>query len=62
MSSAILETRALTKTFGGLTAVDKVDLSVEAGKITSIIGPNGAGKTTLFNLVAGVYLPTSGDI
>ena len=62
MSSSILETKGLCKAFGGLTAVDKVDLSVETGKITSVIGPNGAGKTTLFNLIAGVYMPTSGEI
>lgn len=62
MSNSVLETRTLTKAFGGLTAVDMVDLSVENGKITSIIGPNGAGKTTLFNLIAGVYLPSSGEI
>ena len=62
MSSSILEAKGLTKAFGGLTAVDKVDLSVEAGRITSVIGPNGAGKTTLFNLIAGVYAPTNGEI
>ncbi len=62
MSGPILEIKGLCKAFGGLTAVDKIDLSVEAGKITSVIGPNGAGKTTLFNLIAGVYIPTSGEI
>ena len=62
MTQAILETRSLCKAFGGLIAVDKVDLSIDVGKITAIIGPNGAGKTTLFNLVAGVYRPTSGEI
>ena len=62
MTHPLLETRAVTKAFGGLTAVDKVNLSVESGKITSVIGPNGAGKTTLFNLIAGVYIPTSGEI
>jgi len=62
MSNPILETKGLAKAFGGLTAVDKVNLSVDAGKITSVIGPNGAGKTTLFNLIAGVYMPSSGGI
>jgi branched-chain amino acid transport system ATP-binding protein len=58
----ILEVKGLTKRFGGLVAVDKVDLSVEPGEIFAMIGPNGAGKTTLFNLVAGLYKPTSGQI
>jgi branched-chain amino acid transport system ATP-binding protein len=62
VSGPILEIKGLKKTFGGLTAVDGVDLSVESSRITSVIGPNGAGKTTLFNLIAGVYLPTSGEI
>jgi branched-chain amino acid transport system ATP-binding protein len=62
MSQPILETKNLSKTFGGLIAVDNVDLSIETGKITAIIGPNGAGKTTMFNLIAGVYRPTSGEI
>lgn len=60
--SVILETKSLTKAFGGLVALDKVDLSLQAGKITAIIGPNGAGKTTLFNLIAGVYPVSSGEI
>jgi len=58
----ILETRGLTKRFGGLVAVNSVDLSVEQGEIFAMIGPNGAGKTTVFNLVAGLYKPTSGQI
>ncbi len=62
MSQPILETRNLSKAFGGLIAVDKVDLAIDAGRITAIIGPNGAGKTTLFNLIAGVYQQTSGEI
>lgn len=60
--SAILEVRHLTKRFGGLTAVDNVTLSFYPGKLQSIIGPNGAGKTTLFNLLTGMFPPTSGQI
>ena len=60
--SVILETRNLTKAFGGLVALDKVDLSIESGKITAVIGPNGAGKTTLFNLITGVYPVSGGEI
>ena len=62
MSEVILEIRGLTKVFGGLVALDKVDLSTEAGKISAIIGPNGAGKTTLFNLITGVYPASEGEI
>ncbi|MER3352526.1 MAG: ABC transporter ATP-binding protein [Hoeflea sp. D1-CHI-28] len=59
---ALLEIRGLTKRFGGLVAVNNVDLSIERGEIRGIIGPNGAGKTTLFNLVSGALSPTSGTI
>ena len=58
----LLETRGLTKRFGGLTAVDNVNLSVEKGEIFAMIGPNGAGKTTMFNLIAGLYKPSGGTI
>jgi branched-chain amino acid transport system ATP-binding protein len=58
----ILELTGLTKRFGGLVAVNKVDLSVEQGEIFAMIGPNGAGKTTVFNMIAGLYKPTSGQI
>jgi branched-chain amino acid transport system ATP-binding protein len=57
-----LETRQVTKQFGGLVAVNKVDLSIPEHAIASVIGPNGAGKTTFFNCVSGFYAPTSGDI
>src|SRR5262245_58039663 len=59
---AILETDALTKSFGALIAVEAVSLSVGAGTLHSVIGPNGAGKTTLFNLLTGQFAPTSGRI
>jgi len=58
----ILQVRGLTKRFGGLLAVNNVDLTVEQGEIFAMIGPNGAGKTTMFNLIAGLYKPTSGEI
>lgn len=58
----MLEIRHLTKRFGGNVAVDDVSTTVEEGKINAVIGPNGAGKTTFFNLVSGVYRPSSGSI
>jgi branched-chain amino acid transport system ATP-binding protein len=58
----LLQTRALSKAFGGLRAVDGVDLSVDAGAIFGIIGPNGAGKTTFFNLISRALPATSGSI
>jgi branched-chain amino acid transport system ATP-binding protein len=58
----VLETQKLTKTFGGLMAVNNVDLEVPERAIVSVIGPNGAGKTTLFNCITGFYQPTSGTV
>ncbi len=58
----LLETRGLSKTFGGLKAVQNVDLQVRANRIVSVIGPNGAGKTTFFNCLSGIYRPDSGAI
>jgi branched-chain amino acid transport system ATP-binding protein len=58
----ILQTRDLTRRFGGLAAVDGVSLDIHEGEVRSIIGPNGAGKTTLFNLITGALGPTTGTI
>jgi branched-chain amino acid transport system ATP-binding protein len=58
----LLEIQDCTKQFGGLTAVNKFTLSLDAGELVGLIGPNGAGKTTAFNLLTGVYAPTSGSI
>jgi len=58
----VLETRRLTKQFGGLVAVNGVDYAIEPGELRSIIGPNGAGKTTFFNMIAGDLRPTSGQV
>ena len=52
----------LHKHFGGFHAVDGASLQIESGSITGLIGPNGAGKTTLFNVIAGVFSPTSGRV
>lgn len=58
----LLETRGLSKTFGGLKAVQNVDLRIGANRIVSVIGPNGAGKTTFFNCLSGIYRPDGGSI
>jgi branched-chain amino acid transport system ATP-binding protein len=58
----ILVAQALRKEFGGLVAVSDVDFAVPRGKVVSLIGPNGAGKTTFFNMLTGVYKPTSGSV
>jgi branched-chain amino acid transport system ATP-binding protein len=62
MDNIILETQQVTKSFGGLAAVDGVDFRLQEGERVGIIGPNGAGKTTFFNLLTGLFPPTSGKI
>jgi branched-chain amino acid transport system ATP-binding protein len=62
MSDLLLEIQALRKEFGGLVAVNDVDLTISRGSIVSLIGPNGAGKTTFFNMITGVYKPTAGSV
>ena len=59
---SLFEARAVTKRFGGLTAVSAVDFRVESGEIVGLIGPNGAGKTTFFNLISGFMRPDEGDV
>ncbi len=58
----LLNITGLTMDFGGIRALDHLDLSVQQGKIVALIGPNGAGKTTFFNCLTGIYKPTSGDL
>ena len=60
MADYILETKDLGITFGGLKAAQNVNIRIEKNQIYGLIGPNGAGKTTIFNLLTGVYKPTSG--
>lgn len=60
--ASLLQAHQVTKRFGGLVAVDQVDFDIPERSIVSLIGPNGAGKTTFFNMIAGLYRPTSGTI
>lgn len=62
ISDPILEIKGLTKSFGGVLAINNVDFHVSEKEIVAIIGPNGAGKTTLFNMITGVILPSSGYV
>ncbi len=62
MSKTILDISNFSMVFGGLKAVDHVNMHIDEGEIVALIGPNGAGKTTLFNCVTGVYKPTKGEI
>ena len=57
-----LQITGLTKVFGGLRAVGNFDLTVQPGALDGLIGPNGAGKTTVFNMISGLYVPTSGEV
>jgi len=59
---SLLEALSLTKSFGGIAALDHVDLSIQEGEIVGLIGPNGAGKTTFFNVLSGLYQPDEGEI
>jgi branched-chain amino acid transport system ATP-binding protein len=62
VTTPLLSVRRLSKSFGGLRALDGVDLELAQGEILGVIGPNGAGKTTLFSLIAGSLQPTSGEV
>jgi len=62
MNKPILEVKKLTMNFGGLRAINSLDLSINQGEIAALIGPNGAGKTTFFNCITGIYTPTRGDV
>ncbi|HET7784745.1 MAG TPA: ABC transporter ATP-binding protein [Myxococcales bacterium] len=62
MSAPLLRCRALTRRFGGLVALDSLDLDVEAGSVTGLIGPNGSGKTTFFNVLTGIFPASAGEV
>lgn len=62
MGTILLEGKNLTKQFGGLLAVNRLDFSINQGEIVGLIGPNGAGKTTVFNMITGTFRPTRGEV
>jgi branched-chain amino acid transport system ATP-binding protein len=62
VSEVVLETRNLTRRFGGLMAVDGIDLTIRDGELRALIGPNGAGKSTCINLLSGLFPPSSGEV
>jgi branched-chain amino acid transport system ATP-binding protein len=62
MSDVLLEAKKVSMQFGGIKAVDGVDIKIHQGQLAGLIGPNGAGKTTMFNMLTGVYQPTSGEV
>lgn len=62
MSEPVLKVTSLSRNFGGLRALNDVDLDIMPGEIVALIGPNGAGKTTFFNCVTGIYVPTEGEV
>jgi len=62
MTAPVLEVRSLSKNFGGLRALNDVDLDIAENEIVALIGPNGAGKTTFFNCITGIYEPTEGTV
>ena len=62
MSENVLRVENVTMQFGGVVAVDNMNLEVNRDEIVSLIGPNGAGKTTAFNVITGVYAPTNGSV
>ncbi len=62
MSAPVLQLQGVTMRFGGIVAVNEVDMAIPKGEIVGLIGPNGAGKTTVFNIVSGFYTPTSGRV
>ena len=62
MTTPVLKVENLGMHFGGIKALDQLDLAVHSGEIAALIGPNGAGKTTFFNCVTGIYTPTFGEV